>query len=306
MSTAVPNPDNQNHSRPHTGKQNADPGAEPGAEVALTVDGLHVDFVLDGQTVHAVSDVSFQLHKGKTLALVGESGSGKSTVALSPLRLNPEPPATYPRGRIMLGETNLLDLPPQQLRRVRGSDIAMVFQDPMSSLNPLKKVGPQVREVLRLHQPDATDHAERTLTALAEAGIADPERRARQYPHQLSGGLRQRVMIAMALVGRPGILIADEPTTALDVTVQAEILALLRKLQTSHDMAVLLITHDLGVVAQVADEVAVMNSGQILEHGTVNQVFTDPQHEYTRTLLAATPRLRRRGTSRDAIEEVTA
>lgn len=281
------------------GQESANVGA------ALIIEDLHVDFALNSQTVHAVSGVNLELHKGQTLALVGESGSGKSTVALSPLQLNPAPPASYPQGRIMLEGTNLLELDGRSLRRIRGSEIAMVFQDPMSSLNPLKRVGSQVREVLRLHRRDVTDHDQRVIEALAEAGISDPQRRARQYPHQLSGGLRQRVMIAMALVGRPKILIADEPTTALDVTVQAEILALLKKLQASHDMAVLLITHDLGVVAQVADQVAVMNSGHIIERGSVAEVFTAPSHEYTRTLLAATPRLRPGSSRRSAVEQIS-
>jgi peptide/nickel transport system ATP-binding protein/oligopeptide transport system ATP-binding protein len=189
---------------------------------------------------------------------------------------------------------DVLQLPERELRRIRGNDVAMIFQDPMSSLNPLKRVGAQIAEVLRKHQrASRADAREAVLRALAEAGIPDPQRRAGQYPHQLSGGLRQRVMIAMALVGRPRVLIADEPTTALDVTVQAQILDLLVDLQRRHGMGIVLITHDLGVVAEVADRVVVMRQGKVVETGEVLRVFDDPNDDYTRQLLRATPRLER-------------
>nr|WP_069462936.1 ABC transporter ATP-binding protein [Actinacidiphila rubida] len=258
----------------------------------LEIDGLTVDFRLDTGTVHAVRDVSLSLAQGETLAVVGESGSGKTATALSVLRLNPQPPAVYTGGRILFGGRDLLRVPDRDLGRIRGQDIAMVFQDPMTSLDPLRRVGVQVAEVLRHHQGlSRTDAHAAAVEALDEVGIPDPERRFRQYPHELSGGLRQRVMIAGALVGRPRVLIADEPTTALDVTVQRQILDLLVSLQQRHGMAVLLITHDLGVVAETADRVAVMHHGRVVETGDVLDVFHRPADDYTRQLLAATPRL---------------
>lgn len=265
----------------------------------LQIDDLHVDFNVGGHTMAAVRGVSLGVAAGETTALVGESGSGKSSTAMAVLRLNPEPPAQYPKGRILFQGTDLLGLESRELRAIRGRQIAMIFQDPMATLNPLVPVGAQVAEVLRIHrlaEPGA--HRSRVLEALTQAGIPEPERRAAQYPHQLSGGLRQRVMIAMALVGRPELLIADEPTTALDVTVQAEILDLLRRLQRENGMGILLITHDLGVVASLADRVAVMRSGELVEEGDVLQVFEGPRHEYTRTLLRVTPTLAAAGHAR--------
>lgn len=224
--------------------------------------------------------------------MVGESGSGKSVTALSALRLNPEPPCVYAGGQVLLDGKDVLALGEKELRKVRGARISMVFQDPMTSLDPLQRVGDQVAEVLRLHGDHTRSEARReALTALDEVGIPDPERRYGQYPHELSGGLRQRVMIASALVARPRLVIADEPTTALDVTVQRQILELLVRLQQRHGMAVLLITHDLGVVAETADRVVVMRHGEVVETGDVEQVFTRPTASYTRDLLAATPRL---------------
>jgi peptide/nickel transport system ATP-binding protein len=258
----------------------------------LRIEELSVDFQLDTETVHAVDSVSLAVEEGETLAVVGESGSGKTATALSVLRLNPEPPCVYSGGGVFLGERDVLKLSEKDLRGIRGNEVAMIFQDPMSSLNPLKRVGVQIGEVLRRHQGASRSEARQAvLPALREAGIPDAERRAGQYPHQLSGGLRQRVMIAMALVGRPKVLIADEPTTALDVTVQAQILDLLVDLGQRHGMAIVLITHDLGVVAEVADRVVVMNHGKVVETGDVLDVFDRPADEYTRALLRATPKL---------------
>lgn len=258
----------------------------------LEVNGLSVDFQLRTSTVHAVQDVSLHVSAGETLAVVGESGSGKSATALSVLRLNPSPPCEYIRGEILFDGRDLLKLPERELGRIRGRDIAMVFQDPMTCLDPLQRVGAQVAEVLRHHTDmSRTEAKQAALAALDEVGIPDPDLRYRQYPHELSGGLRQRVMIATALVARPRVLIADEPTTALDVTVQRQILDLLVTLQHKHDMGVVLITHDLAVVAETADRVVVMNKGKVVETGTVLDVFDHPTDDYTRTLLAATPRL---------------
>ncbi|MGW4375395.1 ATP-binding cassette domain-containing protein [Streptomyces albidoflavus] len=258
----------------------------------LEIDHLSVDFRLESTVVHAVQDVSLHVHAGETLAVVGESGSGKSATALSVLRLNPSPPCVYTGGEIRFDGRDLLTLSEKELCRVRGRDIAMVFQDPMTCLDPLQRVGAQVAEVLRLHAGVSRAEARKAaLAALDEVGIPDPEMRYRQYPHELSGGLRQRVMIATALVTRPRVVIADEPTTALDVTVQRQILDLLVGLQSKHDMAVVLITHDLAVVAETADRVAVMNKGRVVETGDVLDVFDRPADAYTRRLLAATPRL---------------
>ncbi|MGW2508214.1 ATP-binding cassette domain-containing protein [Streptomyces scopuliridis] len=258
----------------------------------LEIDGLSVDFRLATSVVHAVQGVSLHVHAGETLAVVGESGSGKSATALSVLRLNPSPPCVYAGGEIRFDGRDLLKLSEKELGKVRGRDIAMVFQDPMTCLDPLQRVGTQVAEVLRHHTGmTRAEAAEAALAALAEVGIPDPAGRYRQYPHELSGGLRQRVMIATALVARPRVLIADEPTTALDVTVQRQILDLLVTLQHKHDMAVVLITHDLAVVAETADRVVVMNKGKVVETGDVLDVFDRPADPYTRKLLAATPRL---------------
>ncbi|MCX5134930.1 ABC transporter ATP-binding protein [Streptomyces sp. NBC_00340] len=263
-----------------------------GRQPLLEIKGLSVDFQLQTSTVHAVQDVSLHVSAGETLAVVGESGSGKSATALSVLRLNPSPPCRYIRGEILFDGRDLLKLPEKELGRIRGRDVAMVFQDPMTCLDPLQRVGAQVAEVLRHHTDMSRAEAKQAaLAALDEVGIPDPDLRYRQYPHELSGGLRQRVMIATALVARPRVLIADEPTTALDVTVQRQILDLLVTLQHKHDMGIVLITHDLAVVAETADRVAVMNKGRVVETGTVLDVFDHPADEYTRTLLAATPRL---------------
>jgi microcin C transport system ATP-binding protein len=261
----------------------------------LVVHDLGVVFAVDGGEVRAVRGVSFALGRGETLALVGESGSGKSVTALSIMQLLPYPRARHPTGSIRFRDRELLGAPEVELQRVRGAQIAMVFQEPMTSLNPLHTVEKQVNETLRVHQGLSRAAARaRTLELLQLVGLADAERRMGAYPHQLSGGQRQRVMIAMALANDPDLLIADEPTTALDVTIQAQILSLLRDLQARFGMALLLITHDLAVVGKMAERVCVMRAGEIVEAGLTRDVFARPQHEYTRHLLAAEPRPRPR------------
>ncbi|NLS20941.1 ABC transporter ATP-binding protein [Rhizobium sp. P40RR-XXII] len=257
----------------------------------LSVRNLSVAFHQGGQTSTAVDGVSFDIAKGEVLALVGESGSGKSVSANSILKLLPYPAASHPSGEILFKDKDLLKASDNELRAVRGNDITMIFQEPMTSLNPLHSIERQISEILALHQ-GMTGHAarNRTLELLNQVGIREPEKRLKAYPHELSGGQRQRVMIAMALANRPELLIADEPTTALDVTVQAQILELLRDLKGVHGMSMLFITHDLGIVRKFADRVCVMTKGHIVETGTVEEVFTNPQHDYTRHLLAAEPR----------------
>ena len=242
----------------------------------------------------AVSGVSFEIAAGETLGLVGESGSGKSATSLALLRLLP--PGAAVSGRIRFARADgtteeLLSLPEDEMRRLRGQGIAMIFQEPMTALNPVMKIGRQIAEALLAHAP-RTPRAEvkaRVLAAMREVALPDPERRMEDYPHQFSGGQRQRVVIAMAIINKPRLLIADEPTTALDVTVQAQILDLLRALKREHRLAMLFISHDLAVVGQVADRVAVMRHGEIVEQGSVSQVLTQPQHDYTRKLLASAP-----------------
>jgi microcin C transport system ATP-binding protein len=257
----------------------------------LEVRDLSVAFDTPGGTVQAVRGVSFDIDRGETLALVGESGSGKTVTALSLVQLLPYPPARHPGGSILFAGQQLLGAPEPVLRRVRGNRIAMIFQEPMTSLNPLHTIEKQVSEVLLVHKAMGRAAARtRTLELLRMVGLPDAERRLGAYPHQLSGGQRQRVMIAMALANEPDLLIADEPTTALDVTVQAQILKLLKALQEKFGMALLLITHDLGIVRKVADRVCVMTAGQIVEAGTVAEVYEQPRHPYTRRLLAAEPK----------------
>jgi len=259
-------------------------------EPLLSVEDLSVAFAQGGKTTLAVDRVSFEIGKGETVALVGESGSGKSVTALSVLRLLAYPAASHPSGKIVFDGRDLLTLPEAELRKVRGRDITMIFQEPMTSLNPLHTIERQVGEVLKLHQGmnDARARA-RTLELLEEVGIRDPQKRLQAYPHQLSGGQRQRVMIAMALANEPKLLIADEPTTALDVTVQAQILELLAKLKAERGMSMLFITHDLGIVRRFSDRVCVMTKGRIVETGPTADVFDRPQHDYTKRLLAAEP-----------------
>jgi microcin C transport system ATP-binding protein len=252
---------------------------------------LSVAFSQGGHESLAVDHVSFDVGKGETVALVGESGSGKSVTALSVLKLLPYPPASHPSGQILFGGRDLLGANEKELRRVRGNDITMIFQEPMTSLNPLHTVERQIGEILRLHQGmrDAAAR-KRTLELLNEVGIREAEKRLGAYPHQLSGGQRQRVMIAMALANEPDLLIADEPTTALDVTVQAQILELLARLKKANGMSMLFITHDLGIVRRIADRVCVMTGGKIVETGPTKAIFDNPQHDYTRHLLSAEPK----------------
>ncbi len=261
------------------------------SEHLLEVDDLAVDFVQGRKVTHAVKGVSFHIDRGETLALVGESGSGKSTVALSVLKLLPYPAARHPAGEIRFKGRDLLHASDDELRRVRGNDITMIFQEPMTSLNPLHTVEKQIGEILEVHQGLTGEKARaRIIELLEEVGIPEPEKRLGSYPHQLSGGQRQRVMIAMALANRPDLLIADEPTTALDVTVQAQILKLLKRLQRQHEMAMLLITHDLTIVRRVADRVAVMKDGEIVELKPTEELFSNPEHPYTQMLLASEPK----------------
>jgi peptide/nickel transport system ATP-binding protein len=260
----------------------------------LQVEDLHVEFPTEGGVVHAVEGVSFELEHGRTLGIVGESGSGKSVCALSAMGLTRAQGARI-SGRIMFEDVDLLALPERRMRTLRGNELAMVFQDPLSSLHPLYRVGAQVVEGIRAHREVSRRAArERTIELLDLVGIPEPSRRVDAYPHELSGGMRQRVMIAMALANEPKLLIADEPTTALDVTVQAQILALLRRLREELGMALVLVTHDLGVVAEMADEIAVMQAGLIVERGTAEQVLAAPAHPYTQGLLRAAPTLERR------------
>ncbi|MFN3852949.1 MAG: ABC transporter ATP-binding protein [Phreatobacter sp.] len=256
----------------------------------LSVQDLSVAFRQAGKETLAVDRISFEVARGETVALVGESGSGKSVSALSVLKLLPYPAASHPSGRILFKGQDLMAADEAAMRAVRGNDITIVFQEPMTSLNPLHTVGQQVAEVLKLHRGMSEAAARtRTIELLTRVGIPDPQGRLDSYPHQLSGGQRQRVMIAMALANEPDLLIADEPTTALDVTVQAQILALLKTLQREAGMAILFITHDLGIVRKLADRVCVMRSGKIVEQGSVRDIFERPQHPYTRELMAAEP-----------------
>uniref|UniRef100_UPI0005B27CD1 ATP-binding cassette domain-containing protein n=1 Tax=Methylobacterium sp. B34 TaxID=95563 RepID=UPI0005B27CD1 len=251
--------------------------------------------------------VSFDIQKGETLALVGESGSGKSVTALSILQLLPYPMAHHPAGSIRFRDTELLGADERTLRQVRGNRIAMIFQEPMTSLNPLHSIERQINETLFLHKRLSKSAARaRTLELLRLVGLPDPEKRLTAYPHELSGGQRQRVMIAMALANEPDLLIADEPTTALDVTIQAQILALLKDLQSRFGMALLLITHDLGVVRKMADRVCVMNQGEIVEQAKVDDLFIRPRHPYTRKLLSAEPRGNPLSPPEDAAEVMAA
>ncbi|PSJ57879.1 ABC transporter ATP-binding protein [Pseudaminobacter soli (ex Li et al. 2025)] len=257
----------------------------------LSVRDLSVAFSNGGRTQASVDRISFDIGRGETVALVGESGSGKSVSALSVLKLLPYPAASHPSGEIQFHGKNLLALSEKELRQVRGGKISMIFQEPMTSLNPLHTISQQIVEMLRLHQPISLKEAQaRTLQLLTDVGIREPEKRLDAYPHQLSGGQRQRVMIAMAIANKPELLIADEPTTALDVTVQAQILQLLDELKQRSGMSMLFITHDLGIVRRIADRVCVMTKGKIVEAGPTEAIFSNPQHEYTRHLLAAEPK----------------
>ena len=262
------------------------------SEALLRVEHLQTHFITDSATIRAVDDVSFELNPGETLAIVGESGSGKSVTAMSILRLVAQPPGRIVGGSVWFRGRNLLALSDSEMRAVRGREISMIFQEPMTSLNPVFTCGDQIAEAVVLHERLSKKAAlARAVDMLTLVGIPAPEQRVHEYPHQLSGGMRQRVMIAMALACRPSILIADEPTTALDVTIQAQILELIDRLKAELGMAVMLITHDLGIVAEHADRVAVMYGGQVVEYGDVASAFRAPVHPYTAGLQASLPRL---------------
>jgi peptide/nickel transport system ATP-binding protein len=258
----------------------------------LSIEGLRTVFRTGNGDVAAVDGVSLGVQRGRTLGIVGESGCGKSMLSLSVMRLVP-PPGRIAAGKVMFDGRDLLTLPPAEMRDIRGNRIAMIFQEPMTSLNPVFTVGDQITEAMRAHDRSASSAALRAkaIEALSRVRIPDPARRFDEYPHQMSGGMRQRVMIAMALACEPDLLIADEPTTALDVTVQAQILDLLRELQQQTGMAIILITHDLGIVAEMADEVAVMYAGRVIERAPGVAIFDDPQHPYTLGLLGSIPRV---------------
>ncbi|WP_413227076.1 ABC transporter ATP-binding protein [Bacillus altitudinis] len=261
-------------------------------ERILEVKDLAISFKTYGGEVQAIRGVNFHLNKGETLAIVGESGSGKSVTSQAIMRLIPMPPGYFKRGEILFDGHDIVKKTEKQMQTIRGKDISMIFQDPMTSLNPTMKVGKQITEVLFKHEQISKEAAEKRAIELLElVGIPMPEKRIKQYPHEFSGGMRQRVVIAMALAADPKLLIADEPTTALDVTIQAQILELMKEIQQKVETSIIFITHDLGVVANVADRVAVMYAGQIVETGTVDEIFYNPQHPYTWGLLASMPSL---------------
>lgn len=260
------------------------------SEKILEVKNLHTTFKVEGGKFNAVDGINFNIYKGKTLGIVGESGCGKSVTSLSIMRLIPNPPGDISGGEILYKGKDLLKLPISDMRKIRGNEISIIFQEPMTSLNPVFTVGDQIREAVQLHQKVSRKEAnDRAIEMLKLVGIPSPDKRVKDYPHQLSGGMRQRVMIAMALSCNPNILIADEPTTALDVTIQAQILDLMKKLRETLGMSMMLITHDLGVVAETADEVIVMYAGKIVEQGLVKEIFSNPKHPYTRGLLQSIP-----------------
>jgi peptide/nickel transport system ATP-binding protein len=262
-------------------------------EVLLRVEDLRVEFPTEDGVVHAVDGITYQVHSGRTLGIVGESGSGKTVASLTTLGLTRGQGARV-SGRILFGGRDLVSLPEDELRSIRGNDIAMIFQDPLSALHPLYKVGKQLTEAVLAHRDVTKAKArERAVELLGLVGIPDPSRRVDDYPHEFSGGMRQRVMIAMALANEPKLLIADEPTTALDVTVQAQILALMERLQRELGMAIVIITHDLGVVAEMADDIAVMYAGRIVETASAKLIFSGPEHPYTWGLLKSIPTLDR-------------
>ena len=262
-------------------------------EPLLEVKNLRINFKTYAGLVQAVRGVDFTLAKGETLAIVGESGSGKSVTSNALMRLIPQPAGRYEDGQILFEGKDLLKLSEREMESIRGNEIAMIFHDPMTALNPTMRVGKQIMEVILTHKKGVSKEAakQRAIELLAEVGIPDPERRFKQYPHEFSGGMRQRVVIAIALAAEPKILIADEPTTALDVTIQAQILELMKKIQEKNGNAIIFITHDLGVVANVADRVAVMYAGQIVEYGSSHDIFYNPKHPYTWGLLGSMPDL---------------
>lgn len=261
-------------------------------ETVLSVENLVTSFKISGREINAVDNCSFKVQKGKTLGIVGESGCGKSVTSLSIMRLIPTPPGNIRSGNIIFENKNLVDLPEPDMRKIRGNKISMIFQEPMTSLNPVYTIGDQIAEVFQLHKNVSRKEAlDLSIDMLKQVRIPSPEKRIDDYPHQLSGGMRQRVMIAIALACKPTLLIADEPTTALDVTIQAQILALMNNLQQENGMSTILITHDLGVVAETCDDVVVMYAGKIVEKATTKEIFTNPKHPYTVGLLNSIPRL---------------
>ena len=268
----------------------------------LSIKKLSTYFYTEQGVVKAVQDVSFDIPRGKTLAVVGESGCGKSVTAMSVMRLIPWPPGKIEEGQIFFDGESLLEASEERMRAIRGNDIAMIFQEPMTSLNPVFTVGNQIVEAIKLHQKDKADHAwDIAIDMMQKVGIADPDRRVNEYPHQMSGGMRQRVMIAMSLCCSPELLIADEPTTALDVTIQAQILELLRDLQRTENMSIMMITHDLGVVAENADDVVVMYASRVVETATAEELFGKPLHPYTQGLLRSLPKL---GEKKDRLDVI--
>ncbi|MGE8034152.1 ABC transporter ATP-binding protein [Lysinibacillus sp. NPDC093692] len=262
------------------------------SQTILEVKDLKINFKTYAGLVHAVRGVNFDLKEGETLAIVGESGSGKSVTSNALMKLIPQPPGIYESGQILFNGRDLVPLSDKEMSKVRGNEIAMIFQDPMTSLNPTMKVGRQITEVILQHKKVSRAEAKkRAIELLTQVGIPFPEKRYNQYPHEFSGGMRQRVVIAIALAADPKLLIADEPTTALDVTIQAQILELMKEIQKNSKTSIIFITHDLGVVANIADRVAVMYAGQIVEYGTVNDIFYNPKHPYTWGLLGSMPDL---------------
>jgi ABC-type dipeptide/oligopeptide/nickel transport system ATPase component len=259
------------------------------ANPLLEIRNLAIDFATETGTVQAVKGISFSMAEGETLAIVGESGSGKSVTGLALTRLLPEPPAVYRTGEILLHGQNVLKLAPRELRQIRGKKIAYIFQEPSTSLNPVFTIRNQIAEAIRLHRPEVRDIDKEVIQYLDLVGIVDPAKRLHDYPHQLSGGMQQRVMIAMALSCQPELLVADEPTTALDVTIQAQIMDQLRELKQRVRMAIILITHNFGIINGIADRVAVMFRGKIVEYGETRSVLSNPQHAYTKALIECIP-----------------
>jgi oligopeptide/dipeptide ABC transporter ATP-binding protein len=262
-------------------------------EPVLSIKDLVVEFRTEDGVVQAVDGITYDLYPGETLGIVGESGSGKSVSTMSLLGLIPQPPGRIVRGEAMFQGKDLLKMSKKDLRRIRGNDLAMIFQDPMTSLNPVLKIGFQITEAIKTHNPGVKDDAakQRAVGLLKLVGVPNPERRVDQYPHEFSGGMRQRAMIAMAIANEPSVLIADEPTTALDVTIQAQILEVLQKAQAETHAATILITHDLGLIAELADRVIVMYAGKVVEVGDVNTIFASPRHPYTIGLMDSLPKL---------------
>jgi oligopeptide/dipeptide ABC transporter ATP-binding protein len=262
-------------------------------EPILSIRDLVVEFATEDGTVKAVDGITYDLYPGETLGIVGESGSGKSVSTMSLLGLIPQPPGRVVRGEALFKGKDLLKVSKKELRRIRGNDVAMIFQDPMTSLNPVLKIGFQIAEAIKTHNPGVKDSAakQRAVDLLKLVGVPNPDRRVDQYPHEFSGGMRQRAMIAMSIANEPSVLIADEPTTALDVTIQAQILEVLKKAQAETHAATILITHDLGLIAELADRVIVMYAGKVVELGDVNTIFASPRHPYTVGLMDSLPKL---------------